>query len=353
VSEISDLRQKLHRYNDELQKLREELDPSEMGQHQRLQELRPEIRATSQRLQGLLAEARDSSYEVEPQRAEYADYFRAVEAGEREADRDLEQRLRAAVRAIAPTSIDDPRLVGWYHTVDLGNGLRSNARFDLRSTVDLHGLPESLEGKTALDVGTCDGFWAFEMERRSAERVVAIDIERMGDFDWLPSVKASRGRVINKRLDHYFWLAHAIRGSRVEHKLCSVYDLSPGSVGTFDVVFCGSLLMHLHNPLKALVNICSVTREMAIIVTLLSEEIERVAPDQPLLLFGHRGPDLEIEARPQLGAACVYWHVNTRGLQELMEYAGFARTERLEPVRLMPGGDMCAVVVGYPASRPR
>jgi hypothetical protein len=31
-------------------------------------------------------------------------------------------------------------------------------RYDLRSCVGQHGLPDSLEGKSALDVGTCDGF---------------------------------------------------------------------------------------------------------------------------------------------------------------------------------------------------
>jgi tRNA (mo5U34)-methyltransferase len=233
--------------------------------------------------------------------------------------------------------------------VELGHGLCSTGRFDLRDTVDLHGLPESLEGKTVLDVGTCDGFWAFELERRGAERVVAIDIERFGGFDLLPEVRALRtARFLERRMDHGFWLAHAMRGSRVEHQVCSVYDLSPDTVGTFDVVFCGSLLMHLFSPLHALLNIRSVTREKAVIATLLSEEFEAAAPDRPLLSFGQRGPDLA-KARPQLGASAVYWHVNTRGLQEMMEYSGFGRTEPLPPVPLAPTDSLCAVVVGYTA----
>jgi len=153
-------------------------------------------------------------------------------------------------------------------------------------------------------------------------------------------------------MDRGFWLAHAMRGSRVEHRICSVYELSPEGLGTFDFVFCGSLLMHLQGPLQALVRIRSVTGEKAVIVTLLSEELERAAPDQPLLRFGHRGPDLGRDHDPQLGAAVVYWHVNTRGLQELMEYAGFARTEPLAPVALAPKDILCSVVTGYPAAQP-
>jgi tRNA (mo5U34)-methyltransferase len=37
-----------------------------------------------------------------------------------------------------------------------------------------------------------------------------------------------------------------------------VYDLSPASLGSFDVVVCGSLLLHLRDPLRALAAIRSV-----------------------------------------------------------------------------------------------
>jgi tRNA (mo5U34)-methyltransferase len=261
----------------------------------------------------------------------------------------LIEELRSAVLAAAPRSAEHPDLTeGWYHTVELGDGLCSTARYDLRATADRYGLPESLEGKTALDVGTCDGFWAFEMERRGAERVVAIDVERLRDFDFLPWVRESMGPMVDTPMDNRFWLAHALRGSRVERRLCSVYDLSPETLGTFDVVFCGSLLMHLYSPFEALVNIRSVTREMAVIATLHSDQLEQAAPEEPWLSFGHRWPDLYTEGYGQLGAQAVYWHVNTRALQELMEYAGFARTEPLEPVPLLPTDARCAVVVGHP-----
>ncbi len=36
-----------------------------------------------------------------------------------------------------------------------------------------------------LDVGTWDGFWAFEMERRGAD-VVALDVEHESEYDWPP-----------------------------------------------------------------------------------------------------------------------------------------------------------------------
>lgn len=40
------------------------------------------------------------------------------------------------------------------------------------------------EGMCALNVGTWDGFWAFEMERRGAE-VVALNLDDWGVFGFL------------------------------------------------------------------------------------------------------------------------------------------------------------------------
>src|SRR5688572_27964962 len=92
-----------------------------------------------------------------------------------------------------PTRQDDPRLAGWYHTIELGNGLVSRGFNDHRSIVDRTGLPASLARRTALDVGSFDGFWAFEMERRGAAEVTALDVARIGDFDWLPRVREQLG----------------------------------------------------------------------------------------------------------------------------------------------------------------
>ena len=92
-----------------------------------------------------------------------------------------------------PTRPDDPRLQGWYHTIVLGNGLVSKGAYDLRSVVDCYGIPKSLRGKEVLDVATGDGFFAFEMEQRGADRVVAIDVARVGDCDWTPRMRSLLG----------------------------------------------------------------------------------------------------------------------------------------------------------------
>jgi tRNA (mo5U34)-methyltransferase len=244
-----------------------------------------------------------------------------------------------------PTQLGDPRLDQWYHTIDLGNGLTSRGLYDHRQILHCYELPESLEGKTCLDVGTGDGFFAFEMERRGAARVVAMDIARCEDFDVLPQIRA-RMRLADEGPHRFkFEMAHAMRRSRVEFKLCNVYDLSPKTVGMFDVVFCGSLLLHLQNALKALSNIRSVTREMAIIDTLVDEELEEKFPNKPCMSFGIR--DVEVV----LGENCVYWKFTTKALEDMLGYAGFAETQPRKPFRLPPPGHLATAVAAYPTPR--
>ncbi len=160
----------------------------------------------------------------------------------------------------------------WYHVLDLPGGVTTPGWFDLRPSASVVPLPASLEGKRCLDVGTWDGFWAFEMERRGASEVVAIDLDDPEAWDWPPQSRlgdAARDRL--KFLDGFksdaagFRLAHEALGSSVERRSLSVYDLSPEVIGTFDVVFLGSLLLHLRDPVRALDSLRSVCTGEAVI----------------------------------------------------------------------------------------
>jgi len=233
-----------------------------------------------------------------------------------------------------PTGPDDALLLGWYHTIELGEGLVSRGHFDHRPIVNSYGLPDSLVGKRVLDVATGDGFFAFEMERRGADEVVAIDVASLAECDWLPRM---RSRVPSNVMESTTWgdhfaIAHSLLGSKVQRLVMSVYDLSPERIGTFDLVFCGDLLLHLQNPLQALVNIRSVTQETAVVETLLDMELEAQFPNRPFVRFG--ALDFEKEA----GELNTYWTVNTRALEDMLRYADFASVERKGVFSLPPHG---------------
>jgi tRNA (mo5U34)-methyltransferase len=136
----------------------------------------------------------------------------------------------------------------WYHTLDLGSGVLTEGMFDLRPLVGRYGLPRDLSGMRVLDVGTFDGFWAFEMERRGGE-VTSLDVDRIQQLDWPPRLRPAedgpRGQT--------FRIAHEALGSSVQRVGCSIYDATPERLGCqFDLVFCGSVLIHLRDPMLAL-----------------------------------------------------------------------------------------------------
>ncbi|MBW3663706.1 MAG: class I SAM-dependent methyltransferase [Actinobacteria bacterium] len=147
----------------------------------------------------------------------------------------------------------------WYHTMELAPGIVTPGFFDLRPVVDALPWPR-IEGLRCLDVATMDGFYAFELERRGAAEVVAVDIEDQADLDWLPRERPTdlqRGR---ESTGARFDLAHQALGSEVSRQIVNVYDLSPERIGVFDVVIVGALLEHLRDPLAALEAVRSVTR---------------------------------------------------------------------------------------------
>lgn len=236
---------------------------------------------------------------------------------------------------------DDPRLEGWYHTIDFGDGIVSKGHFDHRPVVDRYGIPESLEGLDVLDVGTADGFWAFELERRGARSVTTIDVGSLGAADWLPAARArlSEDFLASEEWGHRFALAKEALGSRVRREVMSVYDLGPESLGTFDLVFSGDLLLHLQNPLGALVAMRSVARSTAVIETVREAALEEQFGDRPFMQFGVR----DEEEAP--GANITYWKFTTRALQDMLLYAGFSSTEPQPVFDLPPWGLTATSVV--------
>ena len=126
----------------------------------------------------------------------------------------------------------------WYHTLELAPGVVTPGWFDTRKALAQLPFPASLAGKRCLDVATFDGFWAFEMERRGADEVVAIDLVDASEADWPvgsdPSVIQAIGE--RKRAGEGFELARDALGSSVERLEMNVYDLDAEAVGEFDFV---------------------------------------------------------------------------------------------------------------------
>ncbi len=203
----------------------------------------------------------------------------------------------------------------WYHSIDLPDGTTTPGYFDTRSTADALEWPTGLPGGRCLDVGTFDGFWAFELERRGAASVTALDVDDPDDLDWTYD-EAVRGPEVVRS-----WGAERGPGfrdtarlleSEVERVSCSVYDLDPDIHGRFDVVFCGALLLHLREPIRALEAMRRVCDGHLMLVETLDPVVDLVARGVPAARFH---PDWD-----------QWWRVNSAGLKEMVTVAGFEIT---------------------------
>jgi tRNA (mo5U34)-methyltransferase len=206
----------------------------------------------------------------------------------------------------------DPSELWWYHTIELPNGVVTKGWFDCRPVVDSIGFPASLAGKRCLDIGTFDGFWAYEMEKRGATDVTAIDVLDHTKWDWPPAtdpkIVEQTGRA--KRGGLGFEVARDALQSKVERIEMSVYDLDPEVHGQFDFIYMGSLILHLQDPVRALDAVRRVCR---------GEMVGCEGIDLALTLSHPRAPVAVLNGvgRPW------WWSPNLAGLAQMYRSAGF------------------------------
>ena len=201
--------------------------------------------------------------------------------------------------------------IEWYHVIEVGEGITTPGRYNPQPLLETMGFPDDLQGKTVLDIGAYDGFFSFEAEKRGAARVVAMDrhpAEHKG-----------------------FALARELLRSNVTYIPGSVYDLSPETHGTFDVVLFLGVLYHLRHPLLALEKIHSVCREFAL--------VESHVLDQAFLYNGHsiplehvhplltESPIMQFYPGEELGQdASNWWAPTVECLRCMLETSGFQAT---------------------------
>ena len=231
-----------------------------------------------------------------------------------------------ASRETTPLTPDDIRRrvseFEWYHRLDLGHGIVTPGSYDLRPLLGHYGLPEDLTGKTVLDVGPGHGFFAFEFERRGAV-VATAELPNWIEHDASPALHAqfeAAGAAGNAYHQGAFGFAIAARQSQVRRHFCNVYDLTPERVGTYDLVFCASVLLHLTDPLRALFALRKVCGQQAIIST---------GIDKSAWIFAR--PRARFVGRLN-GQA--FWLPTVRCLEQMALTAGFARVERVSTFRL-------------------
>ena len=125
----------------------------------------------------------------------------------------------------------------WFHNIEIAPGVFTAPDHFLGDYPQVkwrgfaHAIPQDLTGRSVLDIGCNGGFYAIEMKRRGAARVVGLD----EDPHYL-----AQGRFAAEAL-----------GAEIEFRQGSVYDVA--ALGErFDVVLFMGVLYHLRHPLLAL-----------------------------------------------------------------------------------------------------
>jgi SAM-dependent methyltransferase len=196
----------------------------------------------------------------------------------------------------------------WYHSFYFDNGFEVRGDYNIGADIQDYGFPESMQGMKVLDIGTGSGWFAFYFERLGAE-VVTVDVRGYCDLDVYgryeyPPVSAG-GRqperfvdgepIYDSRVSGGFWVVKEILGSQVRFKNARAYDINPALFGgeKFDLVFMGALLLHLRDPIGALMAARSVCKGQVIVTT-------PVTPDEP-------GPGMPCQYLPYTSLDKISW----------------------------------------------
>ena len=163
----------------------------------------------------------------------------------------------------------------WWHSIDLGHGVVTpgpQARRRAARELDAMALPD-LTGKSVLDIGGWDGYFAFEAERRGAARVAVVD-HYMWSMD-APGQQAYWRRCMEDGVaprpyhETEFWhpdtlpgkrgfdLAREALGSAVEPIVADFMTCDLAALGRWDVVLYLGVLYHMEEPLTALRRVAS------------------------------------------------------------------------------------------------
>jgi tRNA (mo5U34)-methyltransferase len=214
-------------------------------------------------------------------------------------------QIRARVEELGP----------WFHNLDLGGVATAPAHMlgdypRCKWRHFAHVLPEDLRGRTVLDIGCNAGFYAIEMKRRGADRVVGIDSD--------PSYLAQA---------HF---AAQVSGVEIELRELSVYDV--GQLRErFDLVLFMGVLYHLRHPLLALDLIHQhVAHDLVLFQSMLrgSEQVAPLAGDYDFWeseMFDDPGyPRLHFVEDRYAGDPTNWWIPNRACAEAMLRSAGFA-----------------------------
>lgn len=230
----------------------------------------------------------------------------------------------------------------WFHNIDL-RGVKTAPNHFLGDYPRIkwrkfaHAVPGDLRGKSVLDVGCNGGFYAIEMKRRGAARVLGIDSD---------PVYLAQAR-----------FAAEVCDTDIEWREMSVYEV--GELRErFDLVLFMGVLYHLRHPLLALDLLHEhVASDVLVFQSMLrgSDDVAKVADDYPFreerIFDDPAFPKMSFVEKRYASDPTNWWIPNRACAEAMLRSAGFdpvahpesevfvcKRRELAEPRKLVRAG---------------
>lgn len=200
----------------------------------------------------------------------------------------------------------------WNYFWDFGHGIRITAD-DVDQTIQTERLrrifdplcarfgsgPTPLQGLRVLDIGCNEGSFAVEARRLGAT-VVGIEPRP-------------------EKVEQARFVAQALGLDGIEYRVMSLWDLSPESIGVFDIVLFTGVLHHLDRPLEALRVLRPITGKVMVI------DSQLLAFDYPMIALKEEGVDIPTNAF-ESALVCL---VSEKALRYFLSYTGFGEVVTL------------------------
>jgi 2-polyprenyl-3-methyl-5-hydroxy-6-metoxy-1,4-benzoquinol methylase len=135
-----------------------------------------------------------------------------------------------------------------YHTFRFSNGYVLNGIWDAEQFFHYFKIPIDLRGKSVLEIGPSTGWFSFQFSKKGAS-VTTIDFSPNDGFDELNQLYKTNVKMITRPIE-------------------SIDE----SFGKFDLVFCNDVLLHTTDIYGNIKRIQKVTKDLAIIGTILMDE---------------------------------------------------------------------------------
>jgi hypothetical protein len=223
----------------------------------------------------------------------------------------------------------------FYHSFEFTNGCSVRGDWDIAKSIEEYRFPVDLTGKRVLDIGPGSGFFSFYFESLGAT-VTALESHGYGDFDVYGVHKYSGSE--NRPPDRIqcgnpvwfgpvsggFWKIFDAIDSKVEWRNGKIYDACADLTGDeYELVFVGSLLLHLRDPigaLRAARGVCS-----GLLITTIPTWIAQDENPHPMQMLPYTHID-----------QVSWWMPNKAALRHWLLAAGFRQVDFVGSLTIRP-----------------